>query len=150
MSSPLRKIQKNASQYELDQIYKNMTPEQYREGIRSAVQRTMEDVGREYEKELVKVRRECRQAVYESVLTAMDTLSVEMIYELGNILNCYDEEPTYLDQKIDIVQGLYEKAMDSIKDYAGTKYKNDNQAKKVFEKKKKIVKKVFGIYNDNV
>ena len=37
MSNKLGKIQKNAQQFELDNFYKNMTPEQYKEGIRVAV-----------------------------------------------------------------------------------------------------------------
>lgn len=148
MSSPYKKIQKNASEYEMNKIYQNMTPEQYKQGIRTAVKNAVKEVGDEYEKQMFKMRDEYNEAIRESVMIAMDTLSVEMLYELGNILECYKPEPEYLDQKIDIVQGLYEKAMKSITDYAGSKYKNDNQAHKVFMKKKKTVKDVFGIYSD--
>ena len=95
------------------------------------------------------MRQEFNRSLRESVIIAMDTLSVEILYELGNILECYVDEPDHLDQKIDIVQNLYETAMNSIKDYGGTKYKNDNQAHRVFAKKKKIVRNVFGIYSDD-
>ena len=30
MSGPFRKLQKNATQYKLNELYKNMTPEQYK------------------------------------------------------------------------------------------------------------------------
>ena len=148
MSGPFRKIQKSAQQFELDNIYKNMTPEQYKQGIRQAVKNVIEDLGKEYDAQLHKMQEECNRAIQDSVIMAMDTLSVEMLYELGNILECYEKDPEYLDQKIDIVQNLYETAMNSIKEYAGAKYKNDNQARRVFAKKKKTVKDVFGIYSD--
>ena len=150
MGSPYRKIQKNAQKFELDNIYKNMTPEQYKQGIRTAVKNAVEDIGKEYDVQMEKMRQEYNRSLHESVIIAMDTLSVELLYELGNILECYKKDPEYLDQKIDIVQNLYETAMNSIKDYAGTKYKNDNQAQRVFAKKRKIVKNVFGIYSDKL
>ena len=79
----------------------------------------------------------------------MDTLATEMVYELGNILECYKDEPEYLDQKIDIVQGIYETAMQSIEDYAGDKYETDKQAQKEFERKKKTIQKIFGMGENN-
>lgn len=148
MGSSYRKIQKNAQKFEMDKLYQNMTPEQYKEGIRRAVKIAVENLGKEYDVQMEKMREEYNRSIREGVMLAMDTLSVEILYELGNILECYKDEPEYLDQKIDIVQGLYEKAMQSINDYAGSKYKNDNQAHRVFAKKKKIVKDVFGIYSD--
>ena len=148
MSSKFSKIQKNAHKFEMDNIYRNMTPDQYREGVRIAVRNAVNDLSREYDIQMESMRDEYNRSIRESVMIAMDTLSVEILYELGNILECYKKEPEYLDQKIDIVQNLYETAMNSIKDYAGSKYKNDNQAQRVFAKKKKTVKDVFGIYED--
>ena len=75
----------------------------------------------------------------------MDTLDTKMIDELGNVLECYVDEPEYLDQKIDIVQGIYETAMHAIEEYASDKYKNDAQAQKAYEKKKKKIQKIFGL-----
>ena len=148
MSSKFGKIQKNAQQFELDNFYRNMTPEQYKQGIRTAVKAAIDELAKEYDVQIEKMREECNASIRESTIIAMDTISIEILYELGNILECYVDEPDHLDQKIDIVQNLYEKAMTSIKEYAGTKYKNSNQAHKVFMKKKKIVKDVFGIYTD--
>ena len=68
-----------------------------------------------------------------------------MIYEIGRLLECYVKEPENLDQKIDLVQGIYETAMTSIEEYASHKYKNDKQAQKAFAKKKKTIQKLFGI-----
>lgn len=148
MSNQFRKVQKNAEKFEMDKIYQNMTPEQYRLGIRRAAARAAEEVGKEYEHQLEKMRQEYNQSIRDAIAVAMDTLSVEIIYELGNVLECYKEDATYLDQKIELVQNIYEAAMNSIKKYST--YKNDNQAKKVYEKKKKQVEKVFKIYRENI
>ena len=146
MGSSFRKIQRNAEQYKIDQFYKTMTPEDYKKGIELAIKKTEEKLEREYNAELTRMGNEYNRAIHENTLIAMDTLAVEILYELGNVLECYKDDPEYLDQKIDIVQNIYETAMNSIADYASDKYNNDMQAQKVFEKKKKTVKKIFGIY----
>ena len=88
---------------------------------------------------------EFNQKLQNSALMAMDTLAVEMVYELGNILECYKDQPEYLDQKIDIVQGIYETAMKSIEDYASDKYTDDKDAQREFNRKKKVIKNIFGM-----
>lgn len=148
MSNLSRKIQKNADNFIIDQYYKNMTPEMYREGIRNAIKTTEERLVKRYDAELERITKQYKRDIQERTLIAMDTLAVEMIYELGNVLECYVDEPEYLDQKIDIVQGIYEKAMTSIGDYATDKYKSDAQAQKAFEKKKKTIQKIFGMEED--
>lgn len=145
MSSISRKIQKNADNFIVDQYYKNMTPEMYKEGIQNAIKLTEERLTKRYDAELARMGKEYNRAIQEGTLIAMDTLAVEMIYELGNVLECYVDEPEYLDQKIDIVQNIYETAMQSIEDYATDKYKNNAQAQKTFEKKKKTIQKIFGM-----
>ena len=149
MSSLLKKIQKNATQFELDQIYKNMTPEQYKESVNLAIKKTEERLTKEYEAELIRMQKQYNNAIQEGTLLAMDTLTVEIIYELGNVLECYVDEPEYLDQKIDIVQNIYETAIHNIEDYASSKYKNDAQAQRIFKNKKKTIQKFFGIYGAN-
>ena len=145
MSSFVRKVQKNAEQNMIDNFYKNMTPDQYKEAVRVAIKKTEEDLTRRYHEDLKHMAEQYNQALIENTLTAMDTLATEMIYELGNVLECYVDEPEYLDQKVEIVQNIYEKAMTSIEDYASKKYKNDKQAQKVFRKKKKTIQKIFGM-----
>lgn len=145
MSSFVRKVQKNAEQNMIDNFYKNMTPDQYREAVRVAIKKTEEDLTRRYNEDLKHMADQYNQAIRENTLIAMDTLATEMIYELGNVLECYVDEPEYLDQKIDIVQNIYETAMHSIEDYASKKYKTDKHAQKVFEKKKKTIQKIFGM-----
>lgn len=145
MSSLSRKIQKNAEDFMIKEYYKNMTPEMYQEGIQTAIRTTEERLIKRYDAELMRMNKEYNRAIQEGTLIAMDTLATEMIYELGNVLECYVDEPEYLDQKIDIVQNIYETAMHSIEDYASDKYKSDKQAQQVYEKKKKTIQKIFGL-----
>ena len=141
----MKQILKNAEDFAIKEYYKNMTPETYKEGINNAIKLTEKRLTERYEAELDRVEQHYIRVAQEGALLAMDTLAVEIIYELGNILECYKDEPEYLDQKIDIVQGIYETAMKNIEDYATDKYKNDKQAQKVFKKKKKTIQKIFGI-----
>ena len=149
MSSSWKKIQKNMEDFAIKEYYKNMTPEMYQEGIQRAIKMTEDRCLKEYKYEITRMCNEYNEKLKNNMLLAMDILATEMIYELGNILECYKDEPEYLDQKIGIVQGIYETAMKSIEDYASDKYKSDAQAQKVFEKKKKTIQKVFGMEPDN-
>lgn len=146
MGSSFRKIQKNAERYKIDELYRTMTPDDYKKGIELAIKKTEEKLMRDYNGELQRMGNEYNHAIQEGTLIAMDTLAVEILYELGNVLECYKEDPEYLDQKVEIVQNIYETAMNSIESYASDKYKNDRRAQKEFERKKKTVKKIFGIY----
>lgn len=150
MSSPLKKIQKNAESFAIKKMYENMTPEQYQQGVREAIKITENRLAREYDEKLEKMRKQYNQALQAGTLIAMDTLAIEMLYELGDELECYKDEPEYLDQKIDVVQNLYETAMNAIERYGNRdKYKNDKQAQKEFERKKKTVEKYFKIIKQN-
>lgn len=146
MSNISRHIKKNAENFMINQYYKNMTPEQYKEGINNAIKMTEQRCLKTYEAELNRITTQYNESIYNTTLVAMDTLATEMVYELGNILNCYEDEPEYLDQKIDIVQGIYETAMKAIEDYATDKYKCDKDAHKTFKRKKQTIQKIFNLY----
>ena len=146
MGGLARKLKRNAEEFEMEQIYKNMTPDLYRQSVNVAIKKAEERVADMYEKELLRMADKYNESIIESTLSAMDTLAVEILYKLGDMLECYVEEPEFLDQKIEIIQQLYGTAMNSIKDYASPKYRNDKQAQKIFAKKKKTVKKLFKIY----
>lgn len=147
MSSTWKKIQKNAENFAVKEYYKNMTPEMYQDGIQRAIKATKEKCLTEYQTELSSITKQYNESIQHSTLMAMDTLTVEILYELGNMLECYKDEPEHLNQKIDIIQKLYETAMTSIGNYADRKiYKTDKQAQKAFAKKKKTIQKIFGIY----
>lgn len=145
MSNSLRKIQKNAENFMIKKYFEEMTPQQYQEGIQNAIKTTEARLLERYNKELHRMGKEYNTAIQEGMLLAMDTLAVEMIYELGNILGCYEKEPEALDQKIKIIQNIYETAMNSISDYDSNKYKDDKQAQKEFKRKQDVIKKMFGM-----
>ena len=149
MSSNWKKLQKASEDFAIKKYYENMTPQMYQEGIQNAIKMTEQRCLKTYEEELTRITNQYNKSIRNTTLIAMDTLATEMIYELGNILECYKDEPEYLDQKIDIVQGIYEKAMTSIEDYATSKYKNDKHAQKEFERKKKTIQKIFGMEPDD-
>ena len=141
--SSLNKIKKNAERYRMDEIYRNMTPEQYREGIRLAVKNATEALAKEYDKNLEKVQERAKIEIKESVRAAIDMLSVELLYELGNQLGCFEENAEYLDEKIEKVQDIYKNTMQAIENY--TTIKKQNQAHKNFYKRKEKVEKMFKI-----
>lgn len=141
--SSLSKLRKNAENYKINQFYQNMTPEQYQEGIRIAIQKTTDDLTRQYNENLERLKEEANRNISQSATLAIDTISVELLYELGNQLGCFEENPEYLDQKIDTVQRIYENTMNAINKY--TRYKKGNQARKDFEKKKHKVEKMFKV-----
>ena len=145
MSGISKKLQKSAEDFMIKEYYKSMTPEMYQQGIQNAIKMTEERLTKEYNAELIRMGEEYNRKLQNATLIAMDTLATEVVYELGNVLECYEKEPEYLDQKIDIVQNIYETAIKSIEDYATDKYKTNKQAQKAYEKKKKVIQKIFGM-----
>ena len=141
--SNLRKIRKNANNYELKNIYENMSPEQYRQGVKIAVETTKKELIYEFQKKYEKLANEYNRNLKEGITLSIDTISVELLYELANQLGCFEKDPDFLEDKIFRVQEIYDNTMNAIKKYA--EYKNDNQARKKFEAKRKKVEKMFNI-----
>lgn len=141
--SKLGKLRKNAQSFTLREMYSNMTPEEYRNGIKMAVESAVRDLAIEYDKNINKLKNEYENSLKYSTIYAIETLSVEFLYELANQMGCFEENLDYLEDKIYRVKEIYENTMDSIKNY--TKYKTDNQARKQFEKRKKKVETMFDI-----
>lgn len=142
----LRKIQKNAKQFEINNLYQNMTPQQYRESIKIAVQAATDDLTTQYNAQLKRLQNEYNKQITESIYITVDTFSIEFLYELADRLECFKEEPEYLDQKIDLVQGIYEKVMGSIETYANIR--EDGEAYKAFKHKRDEIERVFHIYKE--
>lgn len=144
--SKLGKLKKNAEKFEMQQFYSNMTPEQYREGIKVAVRQASEQLAKEYDRQLYKLRDDFNNKIKESVHITMDTFSIEFLYEVADQLECFVDEPENLEQKIELVQNIYENIMKSIQTYADIK--TDKDAFKEFQRKKKQIEKVFNIVKD--
>lgn len=141
--SNLRKIKKNVEAYRINEFYRQMTPEQYREGIRSAVKNATETLAAEYDRNLKKIEEEANLRIKQSTHLAIDTISVELLYELGKQMDCFVDEPEYFDQKKDKIQDMYSNIMSSLEEYAACKKEKD--ARKMFEKKRKLVEKTFDV-----
>lgn len=150
MSSKLKKIQKNAKDFAIQKYYENMTPQMYQEGIRNAIKITEERMNDAFHKDSIRMVEDFNKRLQECALFSMDTLATEMIYELGRLLECYVDEPENLEQKIDVVQGIYETAIHAIEDYGSDKYKNDKEAQKEFERKKKVIFDVFDLRESDI
>lgn len=144
--SKLGKLKKNANNYELKNIYENMSPKDYQRGITLAVETTKKELTYEFQKKFEKLANEYNRNLKEGITITIDTISVELLYELANQLGCFEKEPDFLEDKIFRVQEIYDNTMNSIKKYAT--YKTDNQARKKFKEKKKKVEKLFNIKFD--
>lgn len=148
--SSIGKIKKNAEKFELEQIYKNMTPQMYQEGIKRAVKEATKTLAKEYDLTLEKTTNEYNEKLKminenanNRVKMAIDIISIELLYELGNQLECFKDDVEYLDQKIDVVQNIYQKTMDCVWSYL--EEKNAKKSFKEFKIKENKVKEVFKI-----
>lgn len=141
--SSIGKLRKNAENYRINEIYRSMTPEQYREGIRIAVKNATETLTTEYDAKLQKIANESNTHIQAGMRMAIDTISVELLYELANQLECFVSEPQFLEDKIKRVQEIYENTMKAIENY--TIYTKTGKARKEFEAKKKKLEKMFNI-----
>lgn len=138
------RLKKNAENFIIQDVYKNMTPEQYKKAIEMAVNRTKNELAKSFQIKYNKLVDEFNKNLQDGMATAIDTISVELLHELAvqmNAFNCEDEE--IQKQIIDKVQEIYQNTMNSIKKYAN--YKNDNQATREFKKKKNKVEKMFNL-----
>lgn len=141
--SKLGKLRKNAQSFNLKEMYSSMTPEDYRNGIKMAVESAVRDLAIEYDKNINKLKNEYENNLRYSTIYAIDTLSVELLYELANQLGCFEENPDFLEDKIYRVKEIYENTMNSIKGYVD--FKTDEEAQKEFAIKKKKVEGMFDI-----
>jgi hypothetical protein len=142
MSSIARKIRKNAENFMIQDLYKNMTPEQYREGIKLAIERARKDFEEEYRSKFEKLINEYNYNLRDGFGVAIDTISVELLYELAVQMNAFDEEdPDIKSQIIKKVQEIYNNTITAVERYA--KFQNDDKAQKEFKKRKQKVMKFF-------
>lgn len=139
----LHSMKKNIKNYELEQFYKQMTPEQYRQGIRSAVQIATDKLAAEYENRLRRIQQEVEEEKRDITRLSTEIISVELLYELASQMECFVDNPENLDEKVDKIQEIYENAMNVIDDY--TKCKKSNEAQEKYNKKKAIIKKFLKI-----
>lgn len=141
--SSLSKLTKNIENYKINEFYKQMTPEQYKQGIENAVKFREQELYEVFNKEIKKIREDANAEVAMRNAIVRQLIIVELLYEIADELECFVKEPEFLDQKIEKVKGFYENTTKTIENY--TKYKRTGQALRENEKKKKKLEEMFGI-----
>lgn len=133
--SSYSKIAKNAEKYRLEQFCNQMTPEQYRQALKTAVKAATENLAYEYDKQLARIEQEKN----DELNAIINVISVELLYEIAVQMNCFVENPEYLDQKREKIQEMFDNAMNAIQNYVSCK-QSGVSLKEYSEKKKKIEK----------
>ena len=143
------KLRKNAENFAIQDVYRNMTPEQYQKAVIFAVDKTRNDLIREFEIKYNKMQTKCSEYVKSMTGSIIDTISVELLYELANQMGYWNlkddtEEEKYIKESVKYrIQEIYTNTMDSIKKYGNMK--RESQALRTFDKKKKKIEKEFDI-----
>ena len=147
--SKYSKIAENAEKFMINQMYASMNPAQIKEAINLAVNTERKRILEEYQKIMDKTVKECNEKINGNTRQAIDTISVELLYELANQLGYWDmkedtEEEKYIKDSAKFrIQEIYQNTMDSIIKYS--KMKKNNQAIREFKKKYKKIEKEFDI-----
>lgn len=147
--SKYSKIAKNAENFMIDEMYANMKPNEIKNAIKLAVNTERERIYKEYQKLLDKTVKECNEKIKENTCQAIDTISIELLYELANQMDYWnmkedtDEEKYIRDSVKYRIQEVYQNTIDSVIKYS--KMKNSKQATKEFKKKYNKIQKEFDI-----
>lgn len=147
--SKYSKIAKNAENFMINHMYANMNPTQIRNAIELAVNTERKRLLEEYQKILDKTVKECKENTRQNTRQAIDTISVELLYELANQLGYWDmkedtEEERYIKDSAKYrIQEIYDNTIASITKY--TKMKKSSQATREFRKKCKMLEKEFDL-----
>lgn len=141
--SSIGKLRKNAENYKINEFYRNMTPEQYRQGIEYAVKKREEELYSRFNKDVKKIQDDATTEINMRNYFVKQIIFVELLYELADELECFVKEPEFLDQKIEKIKGIYENTILAIDEY--TKCKKKGQALKEFEKKKNKIIEMLDI-----
>lgn len=148
--SKYSKIAKNAENFMINQMYANMNPSKIKNAIDLAVDTERKRLLAEYRSILDKTVKECNEKIKENTCQSIDTISVELLYELANQLGYWDmkeetDEEKYIKDSAKFrIQEIYQNTMDSIVKYSKMK-KNSNQATREFKKKYNKIEKEFNI-----
>lgn len=133
--SSLGKIKKNADKYRMEEFCRQMTPEQYRQALKTAVKAATENLAIEYDRRLIALEK----AKDDELSAIINVISVELLYEIACQMDCFVENPEYLDQKREKIQEMFENTMNSIQSYISCK-QSGVSLKQFHEKREKIEK----------
>lgn len=147
--SKYSKIAKNAENFMINQMYANMNPSQIKGAIDLAVDTERKRLLAEYQKILDKTVKEYNEKLTTNTLRALDTISVELLYELATQLGYWDmkedtEEEIYIKESAKYrIQEIYNNTIASVNKYS--KMKKSSQAEREFKKKYNKIEKEFNI-----
>ena len=147
--SKYSKIAQNAENFMINQMYASMSPAQIKDAINLAVNTERKRLLEEYQKIIDKTVKEYNEKLNGTTRQAIDTISVELLYELATQLGYWDmkedtEEERYIKDSAKYrIQEVYQNTMDSVIAYS--KMKKGNQATREFKKKYKKIEKEFDI-----
>lgn len=133
--SSLGKIKKNVDKYRMEEFCRQMTPEQYRQALKTAVKAATENLAYEYDRQLARIEQEKN----DELNAIINVISVELLYEIAVQMDCFVENPEFLDQKADKIQEMFENSMNAIQNYISCK-QSGVSLKEYHEKKKKLEK----------
>ena len=133
--SSLGKIKKNVDKYRMEEFCRQMTPEQYRQALKTATKAATENLAIEYDRRLIALEK----AKDDELSAIINVISVELLYEIACQMDCFSEKPEYLDQKADKIQEMFENTMNSIQSYISCK-QSGVSLKQFHEKREKIEK----------
>lgn len=147
--SSLGKMRKNADKFALNNVYSKMNPQQISNAIQLALDRQRADLVGEFNKDFKKLENEYNQNLKYNMDCVLNTISVELLYELADQMGYWDlkdetEEDKYIKESVQFrIQEIYINTMDKIEKYS--KMKNEKQANRAFKSKREKVEKEFNI-----
>lgn len=149
MSSLLKKLNKNANEFNILEAYGKMTPQQIQGAIQVALNAQKRELVNEFNIQFDKLKDEYNDSIKINFKNVIDIISVELLYELAKQMGYWDlksdtEEDEYVKESIKFrVREIFENTMEKVQGYADMKY--EKMASKEFESKKKKIRKEFEI-----
>lgn len=147
--SKYSKIAKNAENFMINQMYASMNPTQIKDAINLAVETERKILLKNQQKIVDNITKEYNEKLTTNTLRALDTISVELLYELATQLGYWDmkedtEEERYIKESAKYrIQEIYNNTIASVNKYS--KMKNSNQVTREFKKKYNKIEKEFNI-----
>lgn len=163
MSSFSRHIKKNAENFIIEQMYANMTPAQFKQGIEIAVAQTKKDLTERYNAEIMrmansyneklkKMEDDYNKEIYGYGGIVFDTISVELLYELANQMGYWDlkdetEDDRFIKESAKYrIKEIYHNTIQAIETYHNITAKKKCQKK--FKDRKRLIEKEFELKFD--
>lgn len=147
--SKLGKLRKNSENFFLKEVYSKMSPQEISDAIQLALDKQKAELVNAFNKDFARLENEYNKRLNQNTHTIIDTISVELLYELANQMDYWNlkedtEEEKYIkDSARYRIQEIYVNTIEKINKYS--KMKNEKQANKSFDIRKNKIQKEFHI-----